>query len=358
MRICLPILSAFILASCDSPESETKKRGEYQSTATVQIYQSPILPKSDRFLTNQIALLTTSPIIAAASEASGIDSETISSALEVEVIEGTDLFTISAHHDDKGRAQKMVQAVLDSYRGHRKKVEIDNAKKKLAALDEELIKQDDLVQKNQTELTNLIQSYGTPYSIPSEVDLLGRTEEQMFESARKKLVQFETQRDQIETSIKKLDEMKNPELVRYAAGLDLPENQVTYYYTQHREALQKRGLLIAQGLGAIHPDVLASEKRAKGALANAVTETTSLITILKTKLELIKMQIEKMKSMVENRKSEDENLSERQKNYNDAKATYEEARDQLRSLKISRQESRILLEKDNPAFIIHGWDHD
>jgi len=358
MRNCLPIVAAFILTSCDSPESETQKRGGHQSTATVQIHQSLILPNSDRFFANQVALLTTSPIIEAASEASGVDSETISSALDVKVIDGTDLLTISAHHDEEGRPQKMIQAVLDSYRDHRKGIELVYVEEKLAALDEELIKQNNLVQKNRTELTKLIQTYGTPYGVSSEVDLLARTEEQMFESARKKLADFEAQHDQLNIAFTKLEELEDSELVRYAAGLDLPENQVTYYFTQHREAAEQRRMLIAQGLGESHPDVLAVEKKAAVAMENAAKETTSLKMVLQTKSELIAKQVANMKSMIENRKSNSANLSERQKEYNDAKATYEETRNQLRNLKIDQQEGRILLKKGYPVLIIHGWDHD
>ena len=123
----------------------------------MQIHQSLILPKSDRFFANQVALLTTSPIIAAASEASGIDSEAISPALEVEVIEGTDLFTISAHHDDKGRAQKMIQAVFDSYRDHRREIELDYTKKETTPLKVVLQTKSKLIAKQVAKMKSMVE---------------------------------------------------------------------------------------------------------------------------------------------------------------------------------------------------------
>ena len=61
----------------------------------------------------------------------------------------------------------------------------------------------------------------------------------MFQSARAKLANFETQADQIKIQIDKLVQLTSEELISYAAGLDLPQNQVTAYANQNRQAVDR-----------------------------------------------------------------------------------------------------------------------
>lgn len=71
--------------------------------------------------------------------------------------------------------------------------------------------------------------------------------------------------------------------IRYAAGLDLPENQVTYYYTKYREEMDTQTNLIAQGLGPNHPDVVASRERQAESYAMAKREAPALMNLLALK---------------------------------------------------------------------------
>jgi len=146
---------------------------------------------------------------------------------------------------------------------------------------------------------------------------------------------------------------RDEELIRYAAGLDLPENQVTYYYTQHREALNQRIMMTAQGLGNQHPDIIAIGEKANGAMVNAQKEVQSLKTVLATKLELIKKQVDKMSTMVDTRKDDTVALSLKQNAYNQAKETYEQSRNMLREMKIKQQEARVLLKMPRDPITLH-----
>jgi succinoglycan biosynthesis transport protein ExoP len=310
-------------------------------------------PTSQNFLANQIAILKTGSLIQAASLSAQIPADILSSSLEITPIKGTDLLSITAHHDDEALPKTIVQALLDAYQNHRNHLGAQAIK----PLDEELIKQSDIVQEKRKEMTVWIQSYGIPYFDGDNRSPLGASEQDMFRSARHKLADFQTQRDQIEIQIKELSKMTGDELVEYAAGLDLPENQVTYYFTQHREALEQKRTLLAQGLAANHPDVRAVEERAEGAMDYAKKEAVSLSAVLKTKLELINRQVERIEEMVEDRQEDTPNLSSKQNSYNTAKEAYEQARETLRNLKIQQQETRILLKQPRNLIIIHGWDH-
>ncbi|MFT6239389.1 MAG: hypothetical protein ACJAQT_001468 [Akkermansiaceae bacterium] len=347
------LIAAILFSSCDSSSPTAEKRGAHQATATVQILPSLSFPTSQNFLANQIAILKTGSLIQAASLSAQIPADILSSSLEITPIKGTDLLSITAHHDDEALPKTIVQALLDAYQNHRNHLGAQAIK----PLDEELIKQSDIVQEKRKEMTVWIQSYGIPYFDGDNRSPLGASEQDMFRSARHKLADFQTQRDQIEIQIKELSKMTGDELVEYAAGLDLPENQVTYYFTQHREALEQKRTLLAQGLAANHPDVRAVEERAEGAMDYAKKEAVSLSAVLKTKLELINRQVERMEEMVEDRQEDTPNLSSKQNSYNTAKEAYEQARETLRNLKIQQQETRILLKQPRNLIIIHGWDH-
>jgi polysaccharide biosynthesis transport protein len=266
---------------------------------------------------------------------------------------GTDFIEIRVRHAKPDDAKEIADAVSEAYMSRRKAAEVDRAERALEALDQELISQSDKVQDHRKDLTVLIQQYGIPYFDGSNANPLGATEQEMFRSARQKLADFETQRDQIEIQIKELVGMDNEDLVTYAAGLDLPENQVTYYYTQYREAIEQKGTLVAQGLAARHPDIIAVEERAEGAMEYARKEAVSLKAVLKTKLELINRQVERMREMVDARQGDTVDLSLRQHHYTQAKETYEQSRAMLSEMKIKQQEARVLLKMPRDPITLH-----
>ena len=356
MRLLLPCLAALTLSSCDLKEPETQAQGKHQTTATVQIFQSPLLPKSDRFLRNQIALLKTNLIAKIAAKTSGISSEIISSSLEIQPIANSDLLTISSHANDQGQPKKVIQAILDAYRDHRKKIEAELAQENLLALDQELSQQSDSVQTLRKELAPLIRSYGIPYFDDSSKSPLGRTEKDMYRSAKDKLKQFKTHRDETRTNLEELEKRTSLELVKFSAALDLPENQVTFYYEQYLQANKERRQKREDGLGEIHPEIKALVAKSDKAFAAATKETKTLKDVLKIKLELIEKQITKMTSMIESRDDRTENLNEYSKKYDQVKEAYENARNELRALKEGQEERRSMLKTINPILVIHGWE--
>lgn len=266
---------------------------------------------------------------------------------------GTDFIEISVRHAKPVDAKEISDAVSKAYIQRRRDAEIDRAERALKALDDELISQSDLVQDNRKELTVLIQQYGIPYFEDGHSNPLGMTEQEMLRSARQRLDDFEIQCDQIEIQIKKLMELSSDDLVSYAAGLDLPENQVTYYYTQYREAKQQVLSLNAQGLGRKHPDVLAMEKRAESLMKDAHKEVVALKANLQTKLELTNRQVDRMRMMVKDKTGETIDLSLRQSQYNQAKEDYEQSRAMLREMKIKQQEARVLLKMPRDPITLH-----
>ncbi len=266
---------------------------------------------------------------------------------------GTDFIEISVRHANSADAKAIADAVSTAYMERRRQNEVSRAQKALKALDDELVAQSDIVQDNRKELTVLIQQYGIPYFEEGQSNPLGMTESKMLEIARQKLDDFKVQVDQIEIQIKKLVELDNDDLISFAAGLDLPENQVTYYYTQAREAKQERLSMMAQGLGRKHPDILAMDERAKSLMEEAHKEVVSLKANLQTKRELINRQVERMETMVEGKTFDTIELSLKQSRYNQAKEAYEQSRAMLREMKIRQQEARVLLKMPRDPITLH-----
>ncbi|MGY8660600.1 MAG: M56 family metallopeptidase [Verrucomicrobiales bacterium] len=219
----------------------------------------------------------------------------------------------------------------------------DAAKKTLAALDNELIKQSETVKKHQEALTALIQKHGIPNIDEDAPHQKAAPKNERFKNAQQQLSLLKTQHDQMNVEITKLLEMKGEKLVEHVAGLNLPENPVKPYFAQYEAAAQEQRQLLAKGRGKDHPDRIAVEKKIKAAMKNAQSETASFKAVLNTKLGLIERQMKRIEQSVADREGDLVDLTKKQHPYHQAKETYEQSRIMLRAMKIKQQEARALL---------------
>ena len=371
------ILLTFLLVFMTAAVITSVMPRKFESTSVVQVHPSmiainpigngsgmnPGANMTRNYMENEFLTITTAETLKMAADRISLptrwsmDMDDVVSNLKGVVgaspIRGTDFIQIKVRHAKPDDAKEIADAVSQAYMERRKQSEVNRAQRALEALDEELISQSDKVQDHRKDLTVLIQQYGIPYFDGNSSNPLGATEEQMFRNARQRLAEFQTERDQIEIQIKKLVEMNNEDLVTYAAGLELPENQVTYYYSQHREAIGERATLIAQGLGDRHPDIVSIDQKISGSMENAHKEAVSLKEVLKTRLDLVHRQVERMEEMVGARQNDTVDLSLKQHSYTQAKETYEQSRMMLREMKIKQQEARVLLKMPRDPITLH-----
>ncbi len=371
------ILLTFLLVFMTAAVITSVMPEKYESTSVVQVHPSTIAiapfrnaggvnpgaQMTAQYMQNEFETIVAPETLRRAAKKAqlptlwGMEMEDVISNLkgivETTPRRGTDFIEINVRHAKASDAKAIAGAVAEAYIERRKSTEEERAQKALDALDNELIAQSDLVQDHRKELTVLIQQYGIPYFDGGHSNPLGMSEQQMFQNARQKLANFETQADQIEIQIKKLFDLTNEELISYAAGLDLPQNQVTDYANQNRAALDRQLDLSAQGLGARHPDMVAMDQRAVSAMKKAHEEVVSLRAVLQTKLELVQRQVLKMREMVDDRKEDAITLSLKQSNYTQAKEQYEQARAMLREMKIKQQEARVLLKMPRDPITFH-----
>lgn len=372
------ILLTFLLVFMTAAVITSVIPEKYESTSVVQVHpstiaitpfrgQSAVNPGSQmtaQYLQNEFETIVAPETLKKAAEMAQLPAQwememdvvvgILKGIVETTPRRGTDFIEINVRHASASDAKDIAESVADAYILRRKKTEEGRAKKALAALDNERRLQSDLVQDYRKELTVLIQQYGIPYfDGGSAGNRLGLSEQAMFQSARAKLANFETQADQIKIQIDKLVQLTSEELISYAAGLDLPQNQVTAYANQNRVAVDRMLDLSAQGLGQKHPDMVTMNQRAKGALEKAHEEVVSLKEVLKTKLDLVEKQVLKMREMVDDRKEDAISLSLKQTNYTQAKEQYEQARGMLREMKFKHSEAEILLKMPRDPITLH-----
>ena len=267
----LLVMALSILAvGCGDGDSPS---GKHQVTAVIQIHptESKFFPTTEQFIANEIASLSLGTHLTAAAlignwKSQDIDPNNIQKNLVVTRISGTDMASITLHSDDPDQAKNIIEALIESYLVTRKKNEENRAKKALNALDNERRLQSDLVQDYRKELTVLIQQYWIPYfDGGSDGNHLGASEKAMFQSARAKLADLETElallsaknealeRDedeqakltlQLEVLEKQVPKMRNIVDARKKHAISLSLKQTNYtqakeYYEQARRVLRE-----------------------------------------------------------------------------------------------------------------------
>ena len=279
--------------------------------------------------------------------------DTLKSIVRASPRRGTDFIEISVRHATAEDAKEISEMIAEAYITRRNRTEKDRAEKSLRTLDDELQRHGDVVQERRTALTVLIQQYGIPYFDGRSASPVGLTEEEMYRKATSKLDELEQNRDQLEIQINKLINEDTEDLIRTAAGLELPENQVSSLYNQYLEAKRSRGSITSNGLGPNHPTVKGLDLNIKNLMIDAREEVENLRDVLRTRLALVDQQVNKMSEMVDEKQGETVELSMQQHKYNSAKEEYEQARDLYREMKLQQQEQRVMLRMPRTPITLH-----
>ncbi len=217
---------------------------------------------------------------------------------------------------------------------------------------DELVELQKLVNDRQKALTVLIQDYGIPYFDGRSANPVGMTEERIYQDAQQRLEQLKEDRDRLKIQVNKLVKTSVEELVPTAAGLELPENQVSQFYDGYLQTNREIDDAKAQGLGSNHATIKKLRGRASQQMKDAESAVASLKDVQKTRINLIDRQIERVEQTVSSKKSDTVSLSMRQHDYNSAKDDYEEARDMLRRLKVQLGVVSTPMAKEKLAHII------
>lgn len=371
------ILLTFLLVFMTAAVITSVMPRKYESSTVVQVHPSMITMTptrsgsrsgpgtimTARYMENEFETIVAPQTLQEAAEALGLPGRWEMDLDEVVTVlkgivkttpkPGTDFIEISVRHANAEDAKDISEMIADAYIARRNRTEKDRAEKSLRTLDDELQRHGDLVQERRTALTVLIQQYGIPYFDGRSASPVGLNEEEMYRRASAKLDTLEQNRDQLEIQITKLINADTEDLIRTAAGLELPENQVSMLYNQYLESKRSRDNIIANGLGPNHPTVKGLDGTIKNLMADAREEVENLRDVLRTRLALVVQQVDKMSEMVDVKQRDTVELSMQQHKYNSAKEEYEQARDLHREMKLQQQEQRVLLRMPRTPITLH-----
>lgn len=126
-----------------------------RATAILQVHPSTIMSSTSGmmmqgYMESEFETITSPETLANAAETLNLTSEETASLREkvtTEPMPGTDFIKITVKHEDADRAIKIANAVAEAYVQRRAKTEESRAARALEVLDNELVAQDELVQK-------------------------------------------------------------------------------------------------------------------------------------------------------------------------------------------------------------------
>ncbi|MDA0765969.1 MAG: polysaccharide biosynthesis tyrosine autokinase [Verrucomicrobia bacterium] len=268
-------------------------------------------------------------------------------------IRGTDLIEIRVRHTVATDARDIAEKVAEAYQARRTDEEMTRASTALDALNEELRDQEDLVEEKRKVLDTIVQAIGIPYVEGVRGAGEGRSQEVLYELSERQLYEMQAERDQLENQIKTLTKLESEELMKYAAGLNLPQNGVTGLFVEFQESERELINLQASGLGDKHPDVAMRRLNNEGLKRDLEKAVTSLREILKTQMELVDGRLSNMR---ETRNQQRDNAVDRaleSHDYVEAKREYENAQGMLQAMKLQHSSKRIGLRIPKVPITMH-----
>jgi len=138
--------------------------------------------------------------------------------------------------------------------------------------------------------------------------------------------------------------------------IDAGNDKTMLNYTKHREALDHKNSLLAQGMGSKHPEVLESGTKAEQAMVAAEKEANLVREEIKKRLDLVSNQVRRMSEMINTPRPDPKVITQ---SYQEAQANYETARDRLKKLRETQKEARAILEYRKPTATLREkalWD--
>ncbi len=269
-------------------------------------------------------------------------------------IRGTDLIEITVRHHNAQDARDIADAVSRAYQERRDSEERGRAGKALNALDSEVRLQEDRVEEKRKLFHTIVKAVGIPYIEESQYSgKMGLSEERILQTAQMEEYQREKEKQQLEIQIKTLLRLNNDELMKYAAGLNLPNNGVPALYAGFQAGMRGITTARASGLGEKHPQIQMAKigqaelgKDLKGAVV-------VLQEILQTQLQLVDSQLQKMKEVVVERRFDAVDKALQSQDYIEAKQDYMSSKAMLQTMKINHSSKRIALKIPKNPITIH-----
>lgn len=250
-------------------------------------------------------------------------------------IRGTDLISIRVRHSVKEDARDIAEEVARAYKSYRTEIEKRDAERGLHELNRAVRDQEDKVEDRRKNLTQIARVKGIIYKGQDSIyGQSGVNEDEVAQSTLENYHKLVLEKAQLESQISSLLRYDSDQLMRYAAGLDLPDNIIRTLYPQYLEAQRLIGGLKTEGYGEKHPKMMEAKLQIE-ALKKQIDEgVVTLRATLRAKLDLATDNLKSVEVMKNSTKDEAIKRGLDTQDYVDAKRDFESDQQLLVEMKL------------------------
>lgn len=288
----------------------------------------------------------------------GVNKETairiLKGIVNTQNIRGTDLISIRVRHTSKEDARDVTAEVAKAYREYRSEIENRESTRALYELNKAVRDQEDKVEERRKVLATIVRTKGIIYKgQDSFYGQSGVDEDQAARGALQTYNELQTQKMQLDSQIKSLLKYDSEELLRYASGLDLPENVIKSMYPQYLQATREINDLKINGLGEQHPRVLAARENIAGMKRQLDEGVVNLRETLKVQSSMASDRLNNVKTMKDDTHEEAIKRGLDAQDYVDAKRDFETDQDLLQNLKLKQIGETISSKMPDESVVVH-----
>ncbi|MEO5915229.1 MAG: polysaccharide biosynthesis tyrosine autokinase [Luteolibacter sp.] len=269
-------------------------------------------------------------------------------------IRGTDLISIRVRHTSKEDARDVTAEVAKAYKDYRSEIENKDSSKALYELNKAVRDQEDKVEERRKVLATIVRTKGIIYKgQDSFYGQSGVDEDQAARGALQTYNDLQTQKMQLESQINSLLKYNSEELLRYASGLELPENVIRTLYPQYLEATRVISDLKINGLGANHPRVLAAEENIRRMKQQLDEGVVNLRATLQVQLSMASDRLKNVEMMKNDTHEEAIKRGLDAQDYVDAKRDFETDQQLLQTMKLEQINKTITGKMPPDSIVVH-----
>ncbi len=233
-----------------------------------------------------------------------------------------------------------LEEVAVAYKDYRNEIEQRDSAKALAELNKAVRDQEDKVEERRKTLAAIVRTKGITYK--GKDSFYGQSGVDEDGTARDSLKTFndlEAQKMQLESQIKSLKKYEGDQIMRYASGLDLPDNIVRQLYPQYLENQRQLNDLKIKGLGEDHPTVKAAVEQSAAMKRQLDAGVQNLQSTLDAQLGMATDRLSKVEAMKDGKREEAITRGLDAQDYVDAKRDFETDQELLQTMRLRADQS-------------------
>ena len=257
--------------------------------------------------------------------------------ITTENVRGTALIDILVRDAKKQDADEIAMEVTKAYKEYRSEIENRESTKALFELNKAVRDQEDKVEERRKVLATIVRTKGIMYKgQDSFYGQSGVDEDQAARGALQTYNELQAQKMQLESQAQSLLKYDSDDLLRYASGLDLPENSIKQNYPQYLQSKREISDLKIKGLADNHPTLEAARENITAMKRQLDEGVINLKDTLNTQLAMASERLEKVKALKDDTHEDAIKRGLDAQDYADAKRDFETDQELLQQLKLKQ----------------------